>query len=66
MNLIRFLILIIALFNVHGVAVADNHETKKKLVDEVKKINSELDSLNEDLPLNDPFAGQSSNSSLKF
>ena len=64
MNLIRFLILIIALFNVQGVAVADNHETKKKLVDEVKKINSEFDSLNEDLPLNDPFAGQSSNSSL--
>ena len=64
MNSIRFLILIIALFNVQGVAVADNHETKKKLVDEVKKINSEFDSLNEDLPLNDPFAGQSSNSSL--
>jgi len=64
MNLIRFFIVLIALLHINLAAVADNHETKNKLVDEVKKINKEIDSLDEDLPLNDPFAGQSSNNSL--
>jgi len=64
MNLIRFFIVLMALFHINLVAVADNHEAKNKLVEEVKKINKGVDSLDEDLPLNDPFAGQSSNNSL--
>ena len=64
MNLIRFFIVLIALLHINLVVVADNHETKNTLVEEVKKINKEIDSLDEDIPLNDPFAGQSSNNSL--
>ena len=64
MNLIKFLIVLITLFHINLVAVADNHEAKNKLVEEVKKIDKGVDSLDEDLPLNDPFAGQSSNNSL--
>ena len=64
MNLIRFFIVLIALLHINLVVVADNHETKNKLIEEVKKINKEIDPLDEDLPLNDPFAGQSSNNSL--
>ena len=39
---------------------ADNHNKEKKLTEEVKKITEQLDSLDEEMPLNDPFAGQSS------
>ena len=40
--------------------MADNHEQKKKLVEEVKSITEEinnLDQADDEVPLNDPFAG---------
>ena len=60
MNLIKLPLIFLTLFLLSTIASADNHD-KEKLVNEVKKIAEELDSLNEELPLNDPFAGQSSN-----
>ena len=60
MNLIKLSLIFLTLFLLNTIASADNHD-KEKLVNEVKKIAEELDSLNEELPLNDPFAGQSSN-----
>ena len=60
MNLIKLPLIFLTLFLLNTIASADNHD-KEKLVNEVKKIAEELDSLNEELPLNDPFAGQSSN-----
>ena len=61
MNLIKLPLIFLTLFLLSTIASADNHDKEKKLVNEVKKITEELDSLNEELPLNDPFAGQSSN-----
>ena len=46
-------------------AQADNHEQKKKLVDEVKSITEEIDNLDQaddEVPLNDPFAGNEGSS----
>ncbi|MDC0236031.1 hypothetical protein OAK10_03995 [Candidatus Pelagibacter sp.] len=60
MNLIKLPLIFLTLFLLNTIASADNHD-KEKLVNEVQKITEELDSLNEELPLNDPFAGQSSN-----
>lgn len=60
MNLIKLPLIFLTLFLLNTIASADNHD-KEKLVNEVKKIAEELDTLNEELPLNDPFAGQSSN-----
>ena len=60
MNLIKLSLIFLTLFLLNTIASADNHD-KEKLVNEVQKITEELDSLNEELPLNDPFAGQSSN-----
>tara|TARA_B100000579_G_C22481989_1_gene688351 strand:+ start:43 stop:507 length:465 start_codon:yes stop_codon:yes gene_type:complete len=53
-NIILFLILFFLSFqNVF----ADNHDANKKVLEEAKKINEEINSLEEDVPLNDPFAG---------
>tara|TARA_B110000027_G_C16043544_1_gene266563 strand:- start:483 stop:938 length:456 start_codon:yes stop_codon:yes gene_type:complete len=58
MNLIKFITLFVILFFTSSISFADNHD-KKKLTEEVKKITDQL-SLDEEMPLNDPFAGQSS------
>ena len=45
--------------------MADNHEQKKKLVEEVKSITEEIDNLDQaddEVPLNDPFAGNEGSS----
>ena len=60
MNLIKFVALFIILFFSSSISFADNHDKEKKLTEEVKKITEQLDSLDEEMPLNDPFAGQSS------
>ena len=59
MNLIKFITLFVILFFTSSISFADNHDKEKKLTEEVKKIADEL-SLDEEMPLNDPFAGQSS------
>ncbi len=48
------------LFFIGSHANAENHV--KKLADAVKDINQELNLTDDDLPLNDPFAGQSAGS----
>ena len=60
MNLNKILIILVASLLINFLAIADDHVSKKKLVNEVKKINSEINSFDEEIPLNDPFAGQSS------
>jgi len=59
MNLIKFITLFVILFFTSSISFADNHDKEKKLTEEVKKITDQL-SLDEEMPLNDPFAGQSS------
>ena len=48
----------------NSISIADNHSKKEELNKEVKKITEQLDSLDEEMPLNDPFAGQSSSNSV--
>lgn len=60
MNLIKLITIFIFLMFSNSISIADNHSKKEELNKEVKKITEQLDSLDEDMPLNDPFAGQSS------
>ena len=60
MNLIKINIIFTILFFIGSHANAENHV--KKLADAVKDINQELNLTDDDLPLNDPFAGQSAGS----
>jgi Tfp pilus assembly protein PilP len=60
MNLIKLITIFIFLLFSNSISIADNHSKKEELNKEVKKITEQLDSLDEELPLNDPFAGQSS------
>ena len=58
-------LLIISFLLIAFNANADNHDKKKKLVDQVKAINENIEE-NEDedeVPLNDPFAGNEGSSS---
>lgn len=60
MNLIKLITIFIFLMFSNSISIADNHSKKEELNKEVKKITEQLDSLDEEMPLNDPFAGQSS------
>ena len=60
MNLIKINIIFTILFLIGFNANADNHD--KKLTEAVKKITQEIDLSEDDVPLNDPFAGQSAGS----
>ena len=61
MNFFRILlVLIIMLFA--NVTLADNHDKKEELVEQVKEITKELADEDE-VPLNDPFAGNEGTSS---
>lgn len=60
MNLIKLATIFIFLLFSNSISIADNHSKKEELNKEVKKITEQLDSLDEEMPLNDPFAGQSS------
>ena len=64
MNLIKIYIIFTILFFIGFHANADNHD--KKLVVEAKDINQEIDLTADDVPLNDPFAGQSAGSNREL
>jgi len=56
----KLIIMIISFSLIAFSGMADNHEQKKKLVEEVKSITEEinnLDQADDEVPLNDPFAG---------
>ena len=56
----KLIIMIISFSLIAFSGMADNHEQKKKLVEEVKSITEEIDNLDQaddEVPLNDPFAG---------
>ena len=46
-----------------SLAIADNHETKKDIVDAAKKVVEDI-SDDDEVPLNDPFAGNEAGNSL--
>jgi hypothetical protein len=56
-------LLIISFLLIAFNANADNHDKKKKLVDQVKAINENIDEDEDEVPLNDPFAGNEGSSS---
>ena len=64
MNLIKLITIFIFLMFSNSISIADNHSKKEELNKEVKKITEQLDSLEKEMPLNDPFAGQSSSNSV--
>lgn len=56
-------LLIISFMLIAFNANADNHDKKKKLVDQVKAINENIEEDEDEVPLNDPFAGNEGSSS---
>ena len=56
MNFFRFF-LIILFFSYSGISYSDNHDKKQEVLDQVKDIAKELQEEEEEVPLNDPFAG---------
>ena len=61
----KLIIMIISFSLIVFSVLADNHEQKKKLVEEVKSITEEIDNLDQaddEVPLNDPFAGNEGSS----
>ena len=56
MNFFRFF-LIILFFSYNGISYSDNHDKKQEVLDQVKDIAKELEEEEEEVPLNDPFAG---------
>ena len=57
-------LLIISFLLIAFNANADNHDKKKKLVDQVKAINENIEEDEDEVPLNDPFAGNEGSSSI--
>ena len=61
MNSFKNLFLIIFIFFSFSFAVADNHDTKKEILNQAKEITdnieNEVTSDEDEVPLNDPFAG---------
>ena len=56
-------LLIISFLLIAFNANADSHNKKKKLVDQVKAINENIEEDEDEVPLNDPFAGNEGSSS---
>ena len=56
-------LLIISFLLIAFNANADSHDKKKKLVDQVKAINENIEEDEDEVPLNDPFAGNEGSSS---
>ena len=56
MNFFR-LFIIILFFSHSGISYSDNHDKKQEVLDQVKDIAKELQDEEEEVPLNDPFAG---------
>ena len=69
MNSFKKILFFILFFCIPNIAFADNHSTNAELVEKAKEITKTLETKveeeEEDVPLNDPFAGnEGSNSSL--
>ena len=62
MNFFKILLVIIIMMFAN-VTLADNHDKKEELVEQVKEITKELADEDE-VPLNDPFAGNEGTSSM--
>ena len=56
-------LLIISFLLIAFNANTDHHDKKKKLVDQVKAINENIEEDEDEVPLNDPFAGNEGSSS---
>ena len=63
MNFFR-LFIIILFFSYSGISYSDNHDKKQEVLDQVKDIAKELQEEEEEVPLNDPFAGNEGTSGL--
>tara|TARA_B100000989_G_scaffold147549_1_gene109957 strand:+ start:47 stop:499 length:453 start_codon:yes stop_codon:yes gene_type:complete len=60
-----FKIIIISFFTfTSSLVFADNHEQKQEVIDQVKEIAKEMQDEEEEVPLNDPFAGNEGTSSF--
>tara|TARA_Y100000741_G_scaffold143041_1_gene108012 strand:- start:34 stop:489 length:456 start_codon:yes stop_codon:yes gene_type:complete len=59
----RFLFIILFLISTLSLAIADDNATTQEIVDQAKEINKQLEEEEEDVPLNDPFAGNEGTSS---
>jgi len=59
----RFLFIILFLISTLSLAIADDSSTTKEIVDQAKEINKQIEEDEEDVPLNDPFAGNEGTSS---
>ena len=53
----RFLFIILFLISTLSLAIADDNATTEEIVDQAKEINKQIEEEEEDVPLNDPFAG---------
>ena len=59
-----FKIIVLLLFTLtNSIALADNHDQKQEVLDKVNEIAKELEN-EEEVPLNDPFAGNEGTSSM--
>ena len=63
MNFFR-LFIIILFFSYSAISYSDNHDKKQEVLDQVKDIAKELEEEEEEVPLNDPFAGNEGTSGL--
>ena len=59
----RFLFIILFLISTLSLAIADDNATTEEIVDQAKEINKQIEEEEEDVPLNDPFAGNEGTSS---
>ena len=70
------ILIVLILVSFYKVSLADNHDAKKKeeLVEQVKEINKEINKelqeelikeIDDEVPLNDPFAGNEGANSMK-
>ena len=59
----RLLFIIFLLISTLTPAIADDSDTKKEIVDLAKEITKQIEENEEDVPLNDPFAGNEGTSS---
>jgi len=59
----RLLFIIFLLISTLTSAIADDSDTKKEIVDLAKEITKQIEENEEDVPLNDPFAGNEGTSS---
>ena len=62
MNFFKIIILLLFMLTT-SLAIADNHDQKQEVLDKVNEIAKELEN-EEEVPLNDPFAGNEGTSSM--